>query len=422
MIKGANMFILSVVLYILFLGSLNVSLTLKPAPGIGTFSCDKSTWFCKQDKNSTQTLEECSLTCKDPSSKSSSLLQRPVLAAYYAFYQDPYCSGSCNQTPCAKSLLSEPEILNSKLDLIIINPIAPATAGGVTLSYINQIYTGTKSESNTFYPPPPAIKQGIADLHKNGKKVTLSFIPGSANDMWGSGDAWFAKFKSACQKIMTEWDIDGFDWDCEVGGCPPSSCGGQWPENSCKVWALNFFKTLKQLKPNPGRGNSDNTAIVTWTGELTWQLASLQSAEPYLPYVDYFLTMNENYSVFDPKQLYQMALQFSKDKKWPISRIVLGVKAGGCMPGSNGDGANIEQIQKLITTRVKDTQTLTDICGGWSLWNISRDYGCKYGRTQTLVNGSNTCYTCNSGDCPIGIGSFTAGRWNFLNLFNFIKN
>ena len=413
----------------MFLVSLNITLLLNSDPGINTFSCDKSIWFCKQDKHSTQTLEECSLTCKDPSSKSSSILKRPVLAAYYTFYQDPYCSGKCNQTPCTKSLLSEPEILASELDLIIINPIAPATDGGVTLSYINQTYTGNKSESNTFYPPPPAIKQGIADLHKNGKKVTLSFIPGSANDMWGAGDAWFAKFKSACQKIMTEWDIDGFDWDCEADGCPPKSCTSNdctwltcWKENSCKVWALNFFKTLKQLKPNPGRGNSDNTPIVTWTGEMTWQFVGLPSAEPYLPYVDYFLTMNENYSIFDPAKLYQMAVKFSKDKKWPINRIVIGVKAGGCVPGSGGDGANVEQIQKLMTTTVKGSQTLTDICGGWSLWNISRDYGCKYGRSKKLVDGSSTCYTCNSGDCPTGIGSFTAGRWKFLDLFNSIKN
>ena len=98
------------------------------------------------------------------------------------------------------------------------------------------------------------------------------------------------------------------------------------------------------------------------------------------------------------------------------------------MPGSNGDGANVEQIQKLMTTTVNGSQTLIDICGGWSLWNISRDYGCKYGRSKKkLVDGSKTCYTCNpasqtSNNCPTGIGSFTAGRWQFLDLFNSIKS
>jgi len=347
-----------------------------------------------------------------------------ILAAYYTFYQDPNCSGDCHPKPCTATILSDPEVLNSKLNLVIINPIAPATDGGVTLSYINGVYTGEKSESDTYYPPPPAIKQGIDDLHSHGKQVILSFIPGSSKDRWGQGDAWMAKFKAACQKIMTDWDIDGFDWDCETDGCPPRVCGGSWTQQSCQDLALNIFKTFKTLKPNPGRGNPNGTAVVTWTGELTWQLQSLDNMSPFVPYVDFFLTMNENYSVVDPHALYKNMLNFS-EKGFPISRIVNGIKAGGCWPGSNGDGTDLQHFETLLTTKIDGNQTLTDVSAGWSIWNLSRDFGCAYGRTttpaknpdNTWLGDSKTCFTCKSGDCPKGVGWFSAGdQWSFLKL------
>lgn len=346
--------------------------------------------------------------------------KKPLIAAYYAFYQDPNCSGDCDAAPCTKTILSDPTVLASNLDLVVINPIAPATAGGVTLSYINKTYTGKASASNTYYDPPPPIKQGIADLQKHGKRVSLSFIPGSDTDQWGDSDAWFRDFKDACQKIMTKWNIDGFDWDCEGGNCPPTICGGSWTDTKCQQNALNIFKTLKSLKPNPGRGNDDGTAVVTWTGELTWGFTALKDASPYLPYVDYFMAMNENYSVLDPQVLYTNMKNFSK-KGWPTGRIVNGVKVGGCWPGTNGDGGTADQVRALMTTAVNNTKTLTDVGAGWIIWNLSRDYGCTGGRTTTPASDdgtpSKTCMTCKDVACPKGTGSFSAGpSFSFLKL------
>ncbi len=367
-------------------------------------------WIIKCKKPCTNSCPPC--TCPQPKNR------EPFLAAYYTFYQDPNCSGDCKPTPCTKSILSDPTILNSKLNLVIINPIAPATSGGVTLSFINNIYTGQVSDSNTYYDPPPAIKKGISDLHAHGKKVTLSFIPGSAKDKWGQGDKWFQDFTKSCQNIMTTWDIDGFDWDCEADGCPPAICGGDWTKKECQMLALNIFKSLKSLKPNTGRGNNDGTPVVTWTGELSWQMESLQDASPYLPYVDYFMTMNENYSVIDPSTLYKHMQEFSK-KGWPMSQIVNGVKVGGCFPGTNGDGANIEQVSKLMTTPVDGQKTLSDIGAGWVIWNLSRDYGCTNGRTTTYATNnddtSKFCYTCKDSSCPKGYGGYSAGpQFSFL--------
>lgn len=346
-----------------------------------------------------------------------------IFAAYYTFYQDPNCSGNCKPKPCTKSILSEKEILQSKLNLIIINPIAPATDGGVTLSYLNNIYTGENSKSNTYYEPPEAIKQGINDLHKFGKKVTLSFIPGGDNDRWGMGNEWMKKFKDACQNIMTKWDIDGFDWDCETDGCPPKICGGDWKKQDCQNNALDIFKTLKSLKPNKNRGNIYGEPIVTWTAELTWQLQPLDNVGQYMPYIDYFLTMNQNYSITDAKQLYTNMINFSR-KGCPLHKIVNGVKVGGCWPGTNGDGTNTETLKTLLTTKIDGNKTLSDIGAGWAIWNLSRDYGCKYGRTDEFEVGtefdaknkqSETCRKCKSGSCPIGAGNFSAGpQWSFL--------
>jgi hypothetical protein len=346
-----------------------------------------------------------------------------IFAAYYTFYQDPNCSDKCKPKPCTSSILSEKSVLESKLNLIIINPIAPATDGGVTLSYINNVYTGESSQSNTYYDPPAAIKKGIDDLHAAGKKVTLSFIPGGAKDRWGMSDDWMEKFKNACQNIMTKWDIDGFDWDCETDGCPPKICGGDWAKLDCQKNALDIFKTLKSLKPNKNRGNDCGEAIVTWTAELTWQIATLDNVGQYMPYIDYFLTMNENYSITDPKVLYKNMVEFSK-KGCPINKIVNGVKVGGCWPITNGDGANIDSVKNLLTTKIEGNKTLSDIGAGWVIWNLSRDYGCKYGRTNDFEVGtdydakgktSKTCKTCKTGPCPIGTGGFSAGEpWAFL--------
>ena len=194
-------------------------------------------WRLKSKRSCTDRCPPC--TCPQPKNR------EPFLAAYYTFYQDPNCSGDCKATPCTKSILSDPTILSSKLNLVIINPIAPATAGGVTLSYINNTYTGRVSDSNTYYDPPPAIKQGIRDLHTHGKKVTLSFIPGSKSDKWGQGTKWFQAFTKACQKIMTEWDIDGFDWDCETDGCPPAICGGDLDETRVPDERSKYFQVAK---------------------------------------------------------------------------------------------------------------------------------------------------------------------------------
>jgi len=343
------------------------------------------------------------------------VLQKPVLAAYYTFYQDPNCSSpDCDPKPCTETILSDPRVLNSKLDLVIVNPIAPATAGGVTLSYINSVYTGQSSQSDTYYPPPPSIKKGIDDLHTNHKKIILSFMPGSAKDRWGQGKTWFSDFQEACQKIMTEWDIDGFDWDCETDGCPPNICGGGWTDQNCIDNAVDLFTSLKNLKPNKGRGLGDGTPIVTWTGELTWQLAPLVSMKPFANLVDFFLTMNENYSVVDPSALYTNMKNFSSQKGYPMNRIINGVKSGGCWPGTNGDGTNVDTFKTLMTAKVDGDKTLSDIGAGWSIWNLCRDFGCTYGRSSTPANSSQygaskTCMACNTGACPIGDGSQSGG-------------
>ena len=81
-----------------------------------------------------------------------------------------------------------------------------------------------------------------------------------------------------------------------------------------------------------------------------------------------------------------------------MSKIVNGVKVGGCWPGTNGDGANIDQVQKLMTTPVDGTKTLSDIGAGWAIWNLSRDYGCTSGRTTTPAKNSDGCHFSNMYD------------------------
>jgi len=138
--------------------------------------------------------------------------------------------------------------------------------------------------------------------------------------------------------------------------------------------------------------------------------------------VDYVLTMNENYSVVNPHTIYANMQNFSK-KGFPMSKILNGVKVGGCWPGTNGDGTNVDQIKTLLTTKVDGNKTLTEIGAGWCIWNLSRDAGCFGGRGKTpsineASTPSKTCFKCNQKTCPIGLGSFSAGpQWSFLKAF-----
>jgi hypothetical protein len=386
---------------------------------------------CKCPQDDDKQIEKIYQKVKEYCPKLPVPIISPVLAAYYTFYQDPNCMPPCFSHPCTASILSDPAVTNSKLDLIIINPIAPSVEGAITLSFINNIYTGEKSKPHTYYPPPPPIKKGIADVHSQGKKVLLSFMPGSAVDNFSKGEDWWDKFKDSCQYVMTNWDIDGYDFDCEQGECPPSTCGPgdadeRWNNDTCVDYMIRLYTMFKSLKPNKGRGNIDGSAIATWTGELTWQMENIRSMAEFVDIVDYLLTMNENYSVLDPVILYNRLKNFSS-KGYPMNRIVIGVKAGGCWSGSDGDGTDYEHLIKILTQKVEGTKTLVDVSGGMVLWNLGRDYGCRLGRGQDfapVTDGygnkfvSKICKVCKGDvkkDCPIGTGGLRNGeQWQFL--------
>ena len=127
-----------------------------------------------------------------------------VRVAYYTPYQDPYCSSktSCppKGTPCSETILSDPKVLNSKLDIVILNPIAPSKDHGLTVAFpvATLRNDGEKKLPSGLYDCPPALKKGIHDLHSHGKRFLLSVLPGTDNDQWGSTPTFWKKFADVC--------------------------------------------------------------------------------------------------------------------------------------------------------------------------------------------------------------------------------
>jgi hypothetical protein len=372
--------------------------------------------------NSCCNCASCSSCCSLP-------FKNPVLIGYYTPYQDPYCQSglTCPKTgvSCTKSLLSDPNILKSKLDIIIMNPVAPDENLGVTVAYTLQSFYNNgiipscnpqncKDPKGDKIPSLPlAIKQGIADLHKAGKKILVSFLPGTGENTWGNLPAFWKAFASACQYMLTEWDIDGFDWDCEEGECPPVNFGSGQDWNNPKVQKQveQIFTTLRSLKCNKNRGfPGESRPIITWTGETTWQFSGLTDISPYTPLIDYFCTMNENYSIQDPQQMLKDYKSF-QGKGMPIEKIVCGVKAGGCLESSGGYSVD-------IFNKITSDQSLNKVVAGYSLWNICRDAGCLLGQDNNTTTGSCKCKSSGITTYP----GCAQGQNFSLSSFSFIKH
>ncbi len=340
-----------------------------------------------------------------------SAFSHPVKFAYYTIYQDPYCSpiSSCPQkgTPCSTTLLEDPQILQSKLDLVILNPISPNLDHGLTVAYPVQLMANDgKVVPPGVYPCPPALKSGIDALHKAGKRITLSLLPGTGRDQWGNSEGFWALFSQACQKVLTDWDVDGFDWDCETGECPPSAFGSSYGEwNSAAIaGSMRIFSELKSLKTNPGRGipGKPGEPLVTWTAEMEWQLANLTNLRPFVSNLDYICTMNNDYSLTSVSDL-QGVIKATEAKGFPAERLVLGFAQSDCGSGSQGRTSEFAAASQTLSSKV----------AGWIVWNISKDFGCPHGRT------SGSCSDCKTGPCPIGQKGLSQDpRFSFLDILN----
>jgi len=332
-----------------------------------------------------------------------------VRVAYYTPYQDPYCSPqtSCppSGTPCATTILSDPKVLNSKLDIVILNPIAPSTVHGLTVAFpVSTLLNKGTSLPSGLYTCPPALAKGIADLHRAGKRILLSVLPGTGSDQWGTSAAFWSLFAQASQKLLTEWDIDGFDWDCETSQCPPQAFDpsgmGTWSTQATSL-CVKVFQVWKGLKVNPGRGNGGQP-ITTLTGEIEWQLKSLPSFKPFMSDVDFLCTMNNDYTLVSASDLANV-IKDAEAKGWTRDKLVLGVAPSECSGGAQNPDTFQRAIAGLAAMGYNNM--------GWALWNLCKDAGCYHGR-----QGGKTCGPCATGSCPIGDGTLTQASTSFAFL------